>query len=126
MIDSAGTSGWHIGQGADKRAAATLTRHGYDDTHVARQLSPHDLADFDLILVADHSNLADVRDLARTPSEVTKVHLFRAFDPEAPLHPEIPDPYYGPGDGFEVVLHMIEAAADGLVGLLRAQIANEE
>ncbi len=126
MIDSAGTSGWHIGQGADKRAAATLTRHGYDDAHVARQLTAHDLADFDLVLVADNSNLADVQDLARTPTEVAKVHLFRTFDPDAPLHPEIPDPYYGPGDGFEEVLRMIEAAADGLVDEIRKQRANDE
>lgn len=114
-VDSAGTGPWHVGKPADRRAAATLQRHGYDASHTARQFRAHDLADFDLVLVADHSNRADVTDLARTPDEVAKIALFRSFDPAAPDDAEIPDPYYGEGDGFERVLTMIEAAANGLI-----------
>jgi len=122
-IDSAGTGSWHVGCAADTRAAATLRRHGYDDTHTARQLQRHDLADFDLILVADHANRADVTDLARTPDEVAKVAMIRSFDPDAGDDAEIPDPYYGDGDGFETVLAMIEAAADGFVAAVEVAAA---
>lgn len=114
-VASAGTSGWHVGQGADRRAAATLRRHGYDATHTVRQLTADDLATHDLVLVADRSNLTDANDLARTPTEAARIALFRSFDRCAPAGAEIPDPYYGEGDGFERVLAMIEAAADGLV-----------
>ncbi len=117
-IDSAGTGSWHVGQPADRRAAATLRRHGYDDTHTARQLTTNDLADFDLVLVADHANRSDVTDLARTPDEVAKIAMIRSFDPDASDDAEIPDPYYGEGDGFETVLTMIERAADGFVNRL--------
>lgn len=120
-VSSAGTGSWHVGQGADRRAAATLRRHGYDATHTARQFTRHDLADFDLVLVADHANRSDVIDLARTPDEVTKVAMFRSFDPTQDADAEIPDPYYGDGDGFERVLAMIEAAADGFVASLQAR-----
>lgn len=119
-VDSAGTGSWHVGKGADTRAAATLRRHDYDDTHTARRLQRHDLADFDLVLVADHSNRSDVGDLARTPEEAAKIVLLRAFDPAAPHDAEVPDPYYGEGDGFERVLVMIEAAADGFVAAVSA------
>lgn len=119
-IDSAGTGSWHVGCVADPRAAAALERHGYDTAHTARQLSAHDLADFDLILAADHANRSDVTDLARTPDEAAKVAMIRSFDPASSDDAEIPDPYYGEGDGFETVLAMIEAAADGFVASVEA------
>lgn len=122
-VDSAGTAGWHAGGGADRRAAATLRRHGYDDEHTARRFGTHDLADFDLVLVADHSNRSDVTDLARTPDEVAKIAMIRSFDARACEDAEIPDPYYGDGDGFEEVLAMIERAADGFVDAVRASVA---
>lgn len=123
-VDSAGTAGWHVGRGADERATATLARHGYPTDHRARQLTRHDLNDFDLVLVADHANRADVEDLARTPEEAERVRLLRSFDPAAPAEAEIPDPYYGDGDGFERVLAMIEAAADGFVDRIAMEPAD--
>lgn len=117
-VDSAGTSGWHVGGPADPRAAQTLSRHGYDPTHTARRFTGHDLVDFDLVLVADHANLHDVTDLARTPDEVARVALLRSFDPSAPAEAEIPDPYHGGERGFEEVLGMIERACDGLLDRL--------
>lgn len=117
-VDSAGTGGWHVGQPADSRAVATLRRHGYATAHRARQIRPHDFADFDLILAADGSNLADLQAMARTPDEVAKVHRLRSFDPAAPPGADVPDPYYD--DGFDEVLAIIEAACDGLVARLVA------
>ncbi len=125
-VSSAGTGSWHVGQGADSRAAATLTRHGYDATHTARQFTADDLAAFDLVLAADHANRSDVVDLARTPEEVDKVVMLRSFDPEASSDAEVPDPYYREGDGFVRVLGMIEAAADGFVAQLVAGASHPE
>ncbi len=118
-VDSAGTGSWHVGAPADPRAADTLRRHGYDDTHRARQFQRHDFADFDLVLAADASNATDLRDLAPTPADAAKVRLLRSFDPASPPHAEVPDPYYG-ADGFDEVLAIIEAASDGLVDQLAA------
>jgi protein-tyrosine phosphatase len=116
-VDSAGTGDWHIGQPADSRAAEALRRHGYDDTHRARQFQRHEFAEFDLVLAADASNAADLRDLAPTPEDVEKVRLLRSFDPASPPGAEVPDPYYGAG-GFDEVLDINEAACDGLVDRL--------
>lgn len=121
-VDSAGTGSWHVGQSADRRAASILRRHGYDATHTARQLTRSDLADFDLILVADHANRSDVIDLARTPGEAAKIAMIRSFDPTAPGDAEIPDPYYGEGDGFERVLGMIERSSAGFVEATRGAV----
>jgi protein-tyrosine phosphatase len=37
---------------------------------------------------------------------------------------DVPDPYYGAGDGFERVLDMLEDAAQGLLEHVRARTGN--
>ena len=50
--------------------------------------------------------------------------MFRSFDPAAdPDDLDVPDPYYGPTDGFDALLAMIEAAMPGLVEFVRAEVA---
>jgi protein-tyrosine-phosphatase len=64
-IDSAGTSGYHDGEGPDSRSAKTCKRllgdRMPDIRHVkSRKLRASDYTEFDLILCMDESNLADV------------------------------------------------------------------
>ena len=112
-VGSAGTSDWHIGKPMDERAAATLTSAGYDATrHRAEQYDDSWTSSYDLVLVMDQSNLADVG------GRTDRVALFRDFDPVDP-GAEVPDPYYGGDDGFEEVLGMVERTSDAIVVALR-------
>ncbi|MGB1951825.1 MAG: low molecular weight protein-tyrosine-phosphatase, partial [Marinobacter sp.] len=62
-IDSCGTGGWHVGKAPDERAVAKARQRGIDISGLrARQFRASDLAQFDVILVMDRQNLADVRD----------------------------------------------------------------
>jgi protein-tyrosine phosphatase len=121
-VASCGTGGWHVGDPMDERAAATLRAADYDPTaHRARQFDASWLAEHDLVLCMDTSNLADVRRVE--PSEVVaqdppRVRLFGDFDPVAPGG-EVPDPYYGGPDGFEEVLAMVERTCASLVSALQ-------
>jgi protein-tyrosine phosphatase len=122
-VDSAGTGGWHVGKGADSRAIATMTRHGYDGSrHVARQFDPAWFAERDLVVALDGKNLQSLRWLA--PAEAkSKIVRLRSFDPASRGGDlDVPDPYYDGDDGFERVLTMIEAACAGLVEHVRAEI----
>lgn len=112
-VDSAGTSGWHIGRGPDPRTVAAARKRGYDLSSLrARQVSAADFAEFDYILAMDHANLADLRAIA--PSEYRgHLGLFLEFANQDTV--EVPDPYYGEGDGFERVLDLVEEASSGLV-----------
>ena len=110
-VGSSGTGGWHVGKPMDERAAATLTGAGYDATrHRAEQYDDGWTASYDLVLVMDEANLADVG------GRTERVRLFRDFDPEGPG--EVPDPYYGGDQGFTDVLAMVERTTDVLVDLL--------
>ena len=120
-LDSAGTIGYHAGKGPDPRMAATLKARGYPISGRARQVTPEDLDDFDLILVADEENLADVRRLDRDGSRSSKIKLLVEFC-ENHDAPRVPDPYYGGQRGFEEVADLVEDACSGLLGQLRSRL----
>ncbi|ELA7003736.1 low molecular weight phosphotyrosine protein phosphatase [Vibrio parahaemolyticus] len=108
-IDSAGTIGYHTGNTPDSRAMAAGKQRGYSFKGMrARQVSVQDFEDFDLVLAADKANLADLLDIC--PAEHRhKVSLFLSYSNSS--YDEIPDPYYGGDDGFELVLDLIEEAS---------------
>ncbi len=121
VVDSAGTGGWHVGEPMDERAAATLAEHGYDGSrHRARRFEPGWFEECDLVVAMDADNLRALRRIAPSGADL---RLFRSFDPDAPEGAEVPDPYYGGVEGFEEVLRMIEAAAEGLADHIADRIA---
>lgn len=110
-VTSAGTGSWHVGDAADPRAQKILLDHGYPTSHVAAQVGAEHL-DADLLLAMDSGHARELRRLVDDPG---RIRLFRSFDPAATGDLDVPDPYYGGNDGFQIVLGMIEAATPGLV-----------
>ena len=107
-IDSAGTSGWHIGNPPDKRMRTTASQHRVEIGHFkGRQFVASDLTLFDYIFAMDKSNLDDMLSLDGAGEYAHKVRLFREFDPE-PGDFAVPDPYYGGEQGFEEVYQIVE------------------
>ncbi len=131
LVDSAGTGDWHVGGRADRRAIATLNRHGYQISHVPRQITGDWLAEINLLLAMDSANFLDLQRMAAAiPTEAGKVRLrmLRSFDPALAAlpepHPEldVPDPYYGSPEDFEVVLALVQRAADGVVAFVKQEL----
>ncbi|MCX2922256.1 low molecular weight protein-tyrosine-phosphatase [Streptomyces sp. NEAU-W12] len=119
--DSAGTDGWHAGDGADPRAVAVLEENGYAGDHTARRFDPSWFGRLDLVIVLDTSHLRTLRRLAPTQRDADKVRLLRSYDPGAGDDLDVPDPYYGETDDFSTCLEMVEAASDGLLSSIREQ-----
>ncbi len=117
-VTSAGIGDWHIGEGADRRALAALTRAGYDGTaHRARLFEPSWYDAHDLILVSDRGHLRDVRAMTPDGSDTEgKVRFLREFDPESTTADlDLADPYYGDNAGFDTCLTQVVAASRGVV-----------
>lgn len=113
-IDSAGTHDYHVGVAPDARATVAAARRGVDLSELrGRQATEADLDRFDYVLAMDRDNLAH---LLRLTSETNrhKIRLFMQFT-DVYSEEEVPDPYYGGTTGFERVLDMVEAAAEGLL-----------
>lgn len=120
--DSAGTGGWHEGDGADPRTVRVLREHGYDSDHIARQFQASWFARLDLVIALDSGHLKALRRLAPTEEDARKVRLLRSYDPAAGDDVDVPDPYYGGLDGFEECLEMVEAASEGLLAAVRDEV----
>jgi protein-tyrosine phosphatase len=121
IIDSAGTSGFHVGEPPDPRTIQNARFHGLDLTTLrGRQFQVSDFDDFDHIFVMDHSNLKDVMDKARHEGDQQKVSLLldSVFPGEGR---EVPDPYYGGHEGFERVYQLLLQASQALVQKLHGQ-----
>ena len=112
-IDSAGTHAYHVGNPPDGRAQnAALKREVDLSDQRARRISVDDFIDFDYVIAMDESNRSAL--LAICPEEqAERIHLFLDFSSCDAT--EVPDPYYGQGRGFEIVLNLVEDAADGLL-----------
>ncbi len=117
IVDSAGTGDWHLGERMHRTASRQLKRNGYDgETHRARQFDRSWLAERDLILAMDASNLRDLRALAAGDED----HRIRLFGEVGALRgAEVPDPYYGGDAEFASVLAMLEAGMSHLVTRLK-------
>ncbi len=114
-IDSAGTGAWHAGEPADKRMQKHATKRGYDLTSIARKFDTEtDFDRFDLIVAMDDENVQSLKSMARNESDLEKIHKMTDFRKEW-NYDEVPDPYYGGDEGFELVLDLLEDACEGLL-----------
>jgi len=118
-IESAGTGAWHEGERPDRRARAAAARRGIAVDGSARQFTPADFEAFDYVIAMDRENLRELQALAPNGEARLRITLLRAFDPAAPADSEVPDPYYGEGDGFERVIDICAAGCRGLLDALQ-------
>jgi protein-tyrosine phosphatase len=118
-VDSAGTGAWHVGEPPDRRARDAGKRRGIRIHGRARKVVVEDFESFHYVIAMDRSNQSDLYLLAPDEAARAKVELLRNFDPASPRDAEVPDPYYGGGDGFERVLDICEAGCRGLLQYIR-------
>lgn len=118
--DSAGTHDYHIGKAPDRRAQEAARKRGYDLSSLrARQVSLQDFETFDLVLAMDRDNYQNLVRIC--PEHLRhKLRMFLSFSPRF-TDQEVPDPYYGGSQGFDLVLDMVEDAAAGLLVELEAR-----
>jgi protein-tyrosine phosphatase len=111
-VDSAGTGSWHIGQSPDERSIAVAQKNGLDiSKQKGRQFSSADFDTFDYIFVMDSSNYDNVIALAETHEHKQKVKLImNELTPNQ--NQDVPDPYFGMHNGFDIVYKMLNDACE--------------
>jgi protein-tyrosine phosphatase len=114
QCDSAGTSSYHVGSTPDRRMTAAAKLRGIDLVGQARQFETSDLTTFDLILAMDRDNYNAICALDRAGHYRDKVHLMCDFCTRHTLK-EVPDPYYGGPEGFNLVIDLLMDACTGLL-----------
>ena len=112
FVDSAGTGNWHVGKQPDQRSITTAQKNGLDISNQrGRQFTSNDFDAFDYIFVMDNTNYDDVISLSENETQKSKVHLIlnELFPDE---NVDVPYPYSGLQNGFDMVYEMLNEACD--------------
>ena len=120
-VDSAGTGSWHIGHSPDDRSIAVAKKNKISiSNQKGRQFSTTDFDAFDYIYVMDNSNYEDVIQLAKNQQQKEKVQLIlnELFLNEKV---DVPDPYFGLPNGFEIVYNMLDEVCEVIAKKLIAK-----
>ncbi len=124
VADSAGTHAYHIGEPPDPRSIRAAQNRRIDISALrARKVEAADFLRFDLILAMDHGHLRSLQNLL-PPTPRAQVRLFLDYASAPFTGGDVPDPYYGDGEGFEHVLDMTESAVAGLLADIRSRLAS--
>ena len=122
-VTSAGTGGWHAGDGADARATDVLADRGYPTFHRAAQLDDDHLG-ADLVVAMGRNHVRILRDQGVPPE---RLRMLRSFDPRSGAHAlDVEDPYYGTRTDFEDVFDVIETSLPGLHDWVDERLAGRE
>lgn len=115
FVDSAGTSGWHIGESPDARSIEVAEQNGISLDSFGRAAVSEDFEEFDYILAMDSNNYADLKSLpGSSKPEAAKLYLMRDFD-DIGKGQDVPDPYYGGDDGFQYVFELLDRSCQNLL-----------
>jgi len=114
-IDSAGTSAWHAGEPADERMQIHAQKRNYNLTSISRKFDPEvDFDHFDMVIGMDDENFETLKSMARNRDDLHKIYKMTDFRKEW-NYTEVPDPYYGGDEGFELMLDLLEDSCEGLL-----------
>lgn len=119
IVDSCGTSDYHIGDKPDIRTRRNAEKNGILLNHLGRQLSDSDLEAYDYIFAMDRSNYHNILQLKNGSQYTSKIKLLREFDSIA--GDEVPDPYYGNEDGFQEVFDILDRSIAGFIAQLQSK-----
>lgn len=120
LIDSAGTSAYHVGEKADSRMRKHASKRFYNLTSRSRQFVYNDFIEFDYVVAMDGSNYDDILRVDRSGDFSHKVKMMNDFSKEY-FGLDVPDPYYGGSNGFEMVLDMLEESCSLLLDFLKEE-----
>ena len=119
VVDSAGTSAFHRGECPDERAIQVAKNHGVDiSMQRSRPFQVWDCDEFDRIYCMDQSNLKNILQFTDNDSHKEKVSLILDIL-ENSNYTEVPDPYYGGREGFELVYKLLDEACEKIANDLK-------
>ena len=123
-VDSAGTGAWHQGDPPDPRSSEVAMRHGIALRGRARLVSVEDFHEFDYIFAMDRTNLRDLRHLESQGEGGALLTLFREFDPHRDGDLDVPDPYYGGPEGFDLMFDMVDRTCAAFIEHLLSELSS--
>lgn len=116
--ESAGTGDWHIGSRPHEGTLKILDENSIDHNGItARQVTSHDLKNYDYIIGMDASNIGNLNKL-RGREKIGEVARLLDFVPSA-ASADVPDPYFT--GNFPEVYELVTEGCERLLEHIRKQ-----
>ncbi len=115
LVDSAGTSSYHVGEQAHRGTRKELKQNGISYNGRSRQINNADNNPNTYLIAMDESNL---RDLNRAFGQREKTYRLLDFATKTNER-NVPDPYYV--GGFDTVYQLVEDGCTGLLAFIRKE-----
>lgn len=117
FIDSMALTTHYIGRPVDPRMRIAGEKKNIAMEHTAQLFKPTDFQRFDLIFAVNDESLHLLKDLASGEEDKKKILLATTFSAKF-KDQDIPDPYYGGPQMFDVVLDMAFDSCEGILNHL--------
>ena len=119
-LDSCGIGPWHAGSPPDRRSISAAAGRGIDIGYIrARQITAADFRDFDLLLAMECQHQDRMKEMAPADAH-GRIRMMLEPLADRMSGMEVPDPYYGGEEGFELVLDLMEEAYQAWMDKLNA------
>ncbi len=116
-VASCALGDWHLGSLPDPRMRKAAKKRGLELKSRAIVFHPDFFESFDYILAADNAILAEIEQRAEGDWPTNHLHLIGDFSTKWKGQ-EVPDPYHGTEEDFELALDMLEDACSGFCNYL--------
>lgn len=115
QVDSAATSGWHIGNPPHRGTIAKLNEYNISTKGMAgRQLKEEDFEEFDYIVGMDENNIRDIRKMLGQPNHPKIIRFL-----DLTIHKkDVPDPYFT-GD-FQETYDLVIEGSEALLNKVKS------
>ncbi|MBX9449635.1 MAG: low molecular weight phosphotyrosine protein phosphatase [Taibaiella sp.] len=112
---SAGTAHYHLGKAPHHFSQRICAAHRIDISHHrAQQFNASMVDQFDLIVAMDRANLKELKKMTAIKHQDKKIVLFSSLNTGQGIE-DIPDPYYGGYEGYELIYDMIHDLCQALI-----------
>lgn len=114
-IDSAGTNGYHVNEPPHHLSQKVARKNGIDISHQrGRRFVKEDFERYDKIYALAADVLDDIKWISKDKFDDKKAVLL--LDELYPgKRADVPDPWYGPEDGYHKVFSLIEKACEKII-----------
>ncbi len=125
QVDSAGTNGLHTDEAPHRLSQAVAWKNGLDiSSQKSRTFIDDDFQKYDCIYVMAQDILPEIKCIAGKKYDGNKVKLL--MNESSPgSNKNIPDPWYGPIDGYYKIYMMIEEACNAIIKNYLASIPSQ-
>lgn len=115
VVDSAGTNSYHVGEPPHKFSQKVALKNGIDiSCQRARRFTRADLQEYDKIYAMAGDVIDDMKDICGGSWDNEKIELFlNTLYPGKDM--DVPDPWYGPEQGYYEVYELIGRACDAII-----------